>query len=167
MEARIPRANAWIRTMQVRIAAGNACIRTMQGRIAAGNACIRTCKIEMPFDQWGAAVCFRGDAKKLIVDLHEARSMAVTIDVQKSTWRKVEKAEGFMLGERVVINLTSGKRFQRAFKHGLAWPLSLCRHDLVGDAFLVCVDETLVTKVVQMMQMAPSRCSTSNSINSR
>ncbi len=55
---------------------------------------------------------------------------------------KLKKAEGFMLGERVVINL-------------------------VGDAFLVCVDETLVTKVVQMMQMAPSRCSTSNSINSR
>ena len=50
--------------------------------------------IEMPFDQWGAAVCFRGDAKKLIVDLHEARSMAVTIDVQKSTWRKVEKSGG-------------------------------------------------------------------------
>ena len=33
----------------------------------------------------------------------------------------MKKAEGFMLGERVVINLTSGKRFQRAFKHGLAF----------------------------------------------
>ena len=43
--------------------------------------------IQMPPGQRGAAAFLGGDAKKVVMDLHEARSIAVTIDVHKSAQR--------------------------------------------------------------------------------